>query len=94
MLSACQTGLGDVKGSEGVFGLQRALKMSGVDFLIISLWEVPDVQTQDLMTRFYSYFNTGLEVKAAFNKAQNEIEEEYKNVKGGAYACAAFVLIY
>lgn len=94
VLSACQTGLGDVKGSEGVYGLQRGLKMAGVDYIILSLWEVPDEQTQQLMTKFYTYFYQGLEVRQAFKKAQNDLKEEYRDVKGGMYAWAAFVLIY
>ncbi len=94
VLSACQTGLGDVRGSEGVYGLQRALKMAGVDYMIISLWEVPDEQTQKMMVKFYENLQNGLEINQAFDKAQNDLKEEYRHVKGGAYAWAAFVLIY
>ncbi|MBN2892707.1 MAG: CHAT domain-containing protein [Bacteroidales bacterium] len=94
VLSACQTGLGDVIGSEGVYGLQRGLKMAGVDYIILSLWEVPDEQTQQLMTKFYTYFYNGMEVRDAFDKAQNDLKEEYRDVKGGAFAWAAFVLVF
>lgn len=93
VLSACQTGLGDVKGSEGVYGLQRAFKMAGVDYLIFSLWEVPDFQTQELMANFYNNWFSGLEIREAFKKAQNHLKTKYAQKKGSAFAWAAFVLM-
>ena len=53
VLSACETALGDIRGSEGVFGLQRAFKMAGAGYLLTSLWPISDQATSDLMTRFY-----------------------------------------
>jgi CHAT domain-containing protein len=90
VLSACETGLGQVKGSEGVFGLQRALKMAGVEHIVMSLWTVPDKQTQELMSIFYKYYLSGIELRDAFQKAQNDMKIKYKNEP---FVWAAFVLI-
>ncbi|NPA45361.1 MAG: CHAT domain-containing protein, partial [Chlorobi bacterium] len=93
VLSACQTGLGDIKDNEGVYGLQRAFKMAGVEYLIYSLWEVPDGPTKELMTEFYKNWFSGIEIHEAFKKAQNHLKTKYAKVEGGAFAWAAFVLI-
>jgi CHAT domain-containing protein len=89
VLSACQTGLGESIGNEGVYGLQRAFKIAGVDNLIVSLWEVPDATTQELMQNFYSYWLQGKTINQAFKLAQNDLKKKYS-----AYGWAAFVLIY
>ena len=88
VLSACETALGDVKGSEGVFGLQRAFKMAGVKKMIVSLWQVPDKETAELMTAFYSYWLGGKTVEAAFTQAQADMRKKYS-----PYYWAAFVLV-
>jgi CHAT domain-containing protein len=89
LLSACETGLGDILGSEGVFGLQRAFKLAGVQSLIVSLWQVPDKETSDLMYKFYFYYLEGDSKREALRKAQNHIRSKYTN----PYYWAGFELI-
>lgn len=88
VLSACETALGDVKGSEGVFGLQRAFKMAGVKKMIVSLWQVPDKETAELMTSFYSYWMKGKTITDAFSQAQADMRKKYS-----PFYWAAFVLV-
>ncbi|MCK6693375.1 MAG: CHAT domain-containing protein, partial [Thermoanaerobaculia bacterium] len=90
VLSACQTGLGDVVGSEGVYGLQRAFRIAGARFLIVSLWQVPDTQTQELMRLFYeNWVDKRESLREAFNHAQANLREQEPN----PYMWAGFVLI-
>lgn len=88
VLSACETGLGDIKGSEGVFGLQRAFKMAGAQYLIMSLWQVPDKETAEFMKHFYKTLTKQKDIKYAFQTAQRIMSKKYD-----PYFWAAFVLI-
>ena len=88
-LSACETGIGEIKGSEGVFGLQRAFKMAGVKYLIVSLWKVPDSQTNEFMQQFYSaWLIQKLPIRDAFRQTQISMSKKYP-----PYQWAAFVLV-
>ena len=88
VLSACETGLGEVKGSEGVFGLQRAFKMAGVKNIIMSLWKVPDTQTAELFVVFYSECFAGKTIHEAFQSAQSQMKVKYS-----PYYWAGFMLL-
>ena len=78
VLSACETARGDIQGSEGVYGLQRAFKMAGVQNLVMSLWEVPDTETAEFMQEFYKNVFKKLPVSDAFYKAQTTMKNKYR----------------
>jgi CHAT domain-containing protein len=77
VLSACQTGKGAIQGSEGTFGLKRALKLAGVENIIVSLWDVPDEPTMEMMTMFYTELAKSLLPLQAFDKAQKYMRNKY-----------------
>ena len=54
-LSACETGLGKVAKGEGIVGLSRALQYAGANNIIVSLWQVADASTAQMMIEFYKY---------------------------------------
>lgn len=90
VLSACETGLGDIQGNEGVYGLQRAFKIAGAKYLIMSLWQVPDKQTSLLMTTFYKkWLENKMPIPDAFHAAQKELRE----IGLDPYQWAGFVLV-
>jgi CHAT domain-containing protein/tetratricopeptide (TPR) repeat protein len=77
VLSACETGLGKIDGSEGTFGLKRGFKLAGVEQMIVSLWSVPDKETMELMTLFYTDLTKTLNPIASFENAQREMRNKY-----------------
>ncbi|MDC0302168.1 CHAT domain-containing protein [bacterium] len=77
VLSACKTGLGKIEGSEGTFGLKRGFKLAGVEQMILSLWSVPDKETNELMTFFYKDLDQTMEPVSSFQKAQNQMRDKY-----------------
>ncbi|HRH48390.1 MAG TPA: CHAT domain-containing protein [Panacibacter sp.] len=87
-LSACETGLGDIKAYEGVFGLQRAFKIAGAEKMIVSLWKVPSSQTTELMANFYKRWIGGQNIYNALEDTQKDMRKKYS-----PYYWAGFVLI-
>ena len=90
VLSACNTGLGIVKGSEGVYGLKRAFQIAQVSSLIISLWEVPDQETVEFMTNFYDNWLQIGHLQNAFSKTQKMMHSKYDSEP---HKWAAFILV-
>jgi len=69
-LSACDTGVGQVKIGEGVYGLRRAFFLAGTESLVMSLWPVSDYVTRQLMTQYYTGLKSGLGRGEALREAQ------------------------
>ncbi len=77
VLSACETGLGEIRNGEGVYGLQRSFQLAGASSVMISLWQVSDVVTQKMMTLFYTYWLQTGDKQKALLQAQREIKKKY-----------------
>ncbi len=89
ILSACETGRGEVRAGEGVYGLQRSFLVAGANNVIMSLFKIDDVITRELIERFYEeWIRTG-DKRQALIIAKKAIMEKYKD----PYYWGAFVLI-
>ncbi len=89
ILSACETGAGEIKNGEGVYGLQRAFLLAGTNNLMMSLWKVDDEATQELMVEFYSQWNKLKDKSQAFRNTQLELKKKYNS----PYYWGSFIMI-
>jgi CHAT domain-containing protein len=95
ILSACETGLGKDFNIDGIFGLRRGLQEAGADAVMMSMWSVPDKETQELMSLFYEKWLGGMEKPEALRQAQL-VERETVRKRYGKdlpFYWGAFVLI-
>jgi len=88
ILSACETGTGELRGSEGVYGLQRAFKLAGVNYVMATLWQVPDKETNEFMQYFYKNLLDGKGIRQSFILTQKTMRKKY-----APYYWAAFTLV-
>jgi CHAT domain-containing protein len=77
VLSACETGLGDLEAGEGVYGLQRAFLVAGAKVLIMSMFKVDDDATQQLMLKFYQKWMNTENLRESFIEAKKELRVTY-----------------
>jgi CHAT domain-containing protein len=77
VLSACETGLGDIHHGEGVQGLQRAFLVAGAKVLIMSMFKVDDEATQALIVNFYKKWLAGGNMRQSFIEAKKELRVNY-----------------
>lgn len=91
VLSACETALGDIVGTEGVYGLQRAFRIAGVKNLIMTLWKVNDAVSKQFFTGFYEYYiKDKMSIHDAFRTAQSDLRKLYPE---SPYLWAGFILL-
>lgn len=88
VLSACETGKGVVSNGEGVYGLQRAVRVAGAQHMLMSLWKVDDTATQMLMVAFYNRWLKTKDMRGSFREAQRAMRKTYP----APYYWGAFIL--
>ena len=73
-LSACDTGLGEVRNGEGVYGLRRAFVLAGAETLVMSLWPVSDRVTREMMSAYYTGLRPGSAVATRYASEARDAE--------------------
>lgn len=81
-LSACETGVGEARSGEGVFGLRRAFMMSGAEYLLMTLWPVADDTTAQIMADFYKEALKSGDATAALSEVQRRWLVKLRGEKG------------
>ena len=90
VLSACDTGVGDVKNGDGVYGLRRALFLAGTESQLMSLWPVSDRSTRDLMTGYYQALVQNVGRGEALRQVQ--LQMLHNRRRSHPYYWASFIL--
>jgi CHAT domain-containing protein len=95
VLSACRTGLGEIKYGEGVFGLRRSFQHAGAGTIVMSLWDIPDNETVELMEDFYGRWLSGESKSTALRNAALSVLCERRKYRGTAHPLfwGGFVLV-
>ena len=91
VLSACETGVGEVRNGDGISGLRRSLFLAGAQTQVASLWQVSDLPTKELMIDFYRHLVQGEGRSAALRRAQLEMLAQPK--RAHPYYWASFVTV-
>ena len=91
VLSACETGIGEIHEGEGVYGLRRSFQEAGVAEVVSSLWAVSDEGTQALMTNFYGRILAGVPARDALRETQLELMDSPE--WGYPYIWSAFMMV-
>ena len=88
VLSACETGLGDNL-FDGIFGLQRAFKKTGVKSILMSLWKIDDKTTSEYMSLFYNNLISGLSKYESYKRTVADMKKKYRD----PYYWASFIFL-
>jgi len=90
-LSACETGLGELRQAAGIYSLARAFAYAGAKSIVTSLWQVSDARTKDLMLEFYSRLNTNIPKDLALCQAKRQFLANNRGLNAHPYYWAGFI---
>jgi CHAT domain-containing protein len=90
VLSACNTGVGEVKNGDGVYGLRRALVLAGAETQVMSLWPVSDQGTRELMVEYYNGLKAGKGRSEALRQVQLRMQADPR--RQHPYYWASFIV--
>lgn len=93
VLSACETGVGELKEGEGIISMARGFSYAGAKSIVTSLWEVNDVATKDLMIIFYQYLQQGKSKDEALRLAKLDHIQAKDHVGAHPFYWASFIAI-
>ncbi len=91
VLSACETGIGELQGGEGVISLARGFSYAGAKSIIMTLWKVDDAKSKELMVHYYRYLKEGLTKSAALQQSKLDIIANSRNDLAHPFYWASFV---
>ncbi len=93
VLSACETGIGEVQTGEGLISIARAFTYSGAKSVLTTLWPIHDQTTRDLMVAFYEFLQQGLPKDEALRQAKLRYLAEHKSIRAHPFYWAALKFI-
>jgi CHAT domain-containing protein len=92
VISGCESGQGDIKSGEGIYGLKRAIAISGARSSLLALWKVDDKATYEFMKTYYEQLSFGLGRVEALTETQKIFREKKDDILSSPYVWAAFQL--
>ncbi len=93
VLSACETGLGQLQRGEGIISLARAFAAAGAHSIVPTLWVVNDAKTRALMEFFYQHLRDGQPTAAALRKAKLDFLKKFRGEEASPFFWSGFVLV-
>jgi CHAT domain-containing protein len=93
VLSACETGIGEIQQGEGIIGLSRAFIYTGAKSIVASLWSVNDQSTMEIMDTFYNEMSKGTSKNQALSQSKRAYLKSHPGAASHPYFWASFVAI-